>query len=338
MTQSRTTFTARNAADLVAAVPQILGFHPEDSVVLMTFGRTENFHARVDLPDDADDQCAVVDMLARVVARHRVPRVAVLLYTDDPWLAASFHDAVLARLVHDGVDVIDLLRVAHDRFHDAGDLDDPGTPYDFRAHPFTAEQVGRGQVVLESREQLAASLRLADAADAQAVEHAADRLASQFAGTLQLVRPERISRDLADHARWLQRSVRRHVRAGSRPSPEDAGRLLLLVSVVDLRDVAWAEMSRADAAAHVDLWRDLVRRCPTDLVPAASCLLAFAAWLSGHGALAWCALDRCDEVDPGYSMAICIREMLERALPPSAWTPIAEEDLRVFWPTEPDAS
>ena len=338
MTESRTTFTARNAADLVAAAPQILGFHPADSVVLMTFGRTENFHARVDLPEDEDDQCAVVDMLARVLAHHRVPRAAVLLYTDDPWVAASFHDAVLARLVRDGVDVIDVLRVADDRFHDAGDVDDPGTAYDFRAHPFTAEQVGRGQVVLESREQLAASLRLVDAADAQAVERAADRLASQFAGILQLVRPERIFRDLADQARWLQSAVRRHVRAGSRPPAEEAGRILLLVSVVDLRDVAWAEMSRADANAHVELWRDLVRRCPTDLIPAASSLLAFAAWLNGQGALAWCALDRCDEVDPGYSMAACIREMLERALPPNAWTPIAETELRVFWPTEPDAS
>jgi hypothetical protein len=338
MTESRTTFTARNAADLVAAVPQVLGFHPADSVVLMTFGRQENFHARVDLPPDEDAQGAVVDMLARVVDRHHVPRVAILLYTDDPWIGVTFHDAVLGRLVRDGVDVIDVLRVAHDRFHDAGDPDDPGTAYDFRAHPFTAEQVVRGQVVLESREQLAASLRLVDAADAQAVEHAADRWASQFAGTLQLVRPERIVRDLADHARWLQRALRRHVRVGSRPSAEDAGRILLLVSVADLRDVAWAGMSRADATAHVELWRDLVRRCPTDLIPAASCLLAFAAWLSGQGALAWCALDRCDEVDPGYSMAACIREMLEGALPPSAWTPIDEAHLRVFWPTGPDAS
>ena len=110
----------------------------------------------------------------------------------------------------------------------------------------------------------------------------------------------------------------------------EAARLLLLVALVDLRDVAWAEMSRADADRHVDLWRDLLRRCPRDLVPAAASLLAFAAWLDGHGALAWCALDRCLDVDPEYSMAACIGPLLEAAVPPSVWTPLSEADLPVF--------
>jgi hypothetical protein len=96
--------------------------------------------------------------------------------------------------------------------------------------------------------------------------------------------------------------------------------------------VAWAEISRAEATRHVDLWRDLVRRCPLDLLPGPSCLLAFAAWLAGQGALAWCALDRCFEVDPDYSMADCVAQLLASAVPPSVWTPIAEHDLPAFWP------
>jgi len=319
-------------------VPQVLGFHPEDSVVLMTFGNVENFHARVDLPDDEGDQRAVVDMLARVIAHHRVPRVALLLYTDDAWTAATFHDAVVPRLVRDGVDVIEVLRVTDERFHDAGDVDDPGTAYDLKAHRFTAEQVMRGKVVQPSREHLAASIRLVDAEDARAVADAVDRLSSQLAGILQLVRAQRVVRDLAEHARWLQRTIRRHLRQGTRPSAEDAGRILLLVSIGHVRDVAWAEMTHENSDDQVELWRDLVRRCPTELIPAATSLLAFAAWLSGQGALAWCALDRCHEVDSQYSLAGCIRDMLDGALPPSVWVPIDERDLRVFWPTEPDAS
>src|SRR5439155_9889737 len=66
------TFTARGPVDLIAVVPYVLGFHPEDSVVLLTFGSGEAFHARVDLPADEDEQLAVVDMLASVVDRHRV--------------------------------------------------------------------------------------------------------------------------------------------------------------------------------------------------------------------------------------------------------------------------
>ena len=89
MSQPRTTFIARSSLDLVAVVPQVLGFHPEDSVVLMTFDRAESFHARVDLPDDEDDQLTVVDLLAGVIARHRVRRVALVLYTERPWVAAT---------------------------------------------------------------------------------------------------------------------------------------------------------------------------------------------------------------------------------------------------------
>jgi hypothetical protein len=324
MSRSRPTYTARSSEDLVALAPQVLGFHPEDSVVLMTFGGGENFHARVDLPVGEDDQLAVVDMLRAVVARHRVRQVALLLYTEDPWVAATFHDAVVPRLVGDGVDVVDVLRVADGRYHDASRPDDDGRAYDLRSHRFTAEQVVRGRVVHGSREQLAASLRLVDAADARAVADAAGAV--------------EIGPDLAAEGRWIQRVVRRHLRGASRPSADDAGRLLLLVSDTQLRDVALAELSRGTAAGQVELWRDLVRRCPDRLLPAASTLLAFAAWLHGDGALAWCALDRCAEVDPDYSMAACIRDLLDGAVPPAAWTPIRQGDLPVFWPPGPDAS
>ena len=324
MRDSRTTFIARSSADLVALAPQVLGFHPHDSVVLMTFGAGDSFHARVDLPGGADDQLEVVDMLREVISRHRVRRVALLLYTDDPWLAATFHDAAVPRLRGDRVEVIDVLRVARGRFHDASDPRDPGKACDLRAHRFTAEQVVRGRVVHGSREQLAATLRLVDAADARAVADSAARV--DFGD------------DLVAQARWIQRTVRRHARRGTRVPADVAGKLLALVSRDDLRDVAWAQLSRRDAGAHVELWRDLVRRCPATLLPSASCLLAFAAWLHGDGALAWCALDRCDEVDPGYPMAACLRDLLHGAVPPSAWTPIDERDLRAFWPSGPDAS
>ncbi|MGY2875193.1 hypothetical protein ACVW00_002383 [Marmoricola sp. URHA0025 HA25] len=334
MRQPRITFTARNPADLVALVPQVLGFHPDDSVVLMTFGRAENFHARVDLPTGEDEQLAVVAMLADVIAHHRVRQVALLLYTADPWVAAAFHDAVLARLVRDGVDVIEVLRVADDRYHDAGDVDDRGQAYDLTAHRFTAEQVVRGHVVHKSREQLAASLRFVDAEDARAVEEAAS-LVRDAIGFAELSRG-RTGGEVVDGARWIQRTVRRQLRKGARLSADDAGRLLALTSVEELRDVALAEMTRDDAAQHVELWRDLVRRCPLPSLASASSLLAFAAWLSGQGALAWCALDRCDEVDRGYPMADRIRDLLENAVPPSAWPGIPPEDLAAFSP--PDAS
>ena len=80
-----------------------------------------------------------------------------------------------------------------------------------------------------------------------------------------------------------------------------------------------------------------MRRAPRDLLPGACSLLAFAAWQHGDGALAWCAIDRCLEVDPDYSMAHCVAQILTGAVPPSVWEPILEEDLPVF-AGEPSAS
>ena len=65
---SRSTFVARNPTDLIAVVPAVLGFHPQDSVVLLTFGLPEGaFHARVDLPVEAAEQDAGAGVLLDAV-------------------------------------------------------------------------------------------------------------------------------------------------------------------------------------------------------------------------------------------------------------------------------
>jgi hypothetical protein len=60
----------------------------------------------------------------------------------------------------------------------------------------------------------------------------------------------------------------------------------------------------------------------TELHEEGAALLAFAAWLAGDGALAWCALDRCEEAEPGYRMAALLTHALAAALPPSSWRPL----------------
>jgi hypothetical protein len=78
-------------------------------------------------------------------------------------------------------------------------------------------------------------------------------------------------------------------------------------------------MSRETSPQHLRIWSGLLRRAPAAQVPAAAVLTAFAAWQSGHGALAWCALDRCFEVEPDQTLARGLAECLTRAVPPSAW-------------------
>ena len=116
----------------------------------------------------------------------------------------------------------------------------------------------------------------------------------------------------------------RHTRDGTAPSDAELARLLRGVLDVRVRDAAWSVLRREVAADHVAFWSDVVRRTPDPLVPAPAALLAFAAWQAGHGALAWCAVDRCREVDPSYSLAGLVAQILEGAVPPTAWDGIGD--------------
>ncbi|MET0999407.1 MAG: DUF4192 domain-containing protein [Marmoricola sp.] len=328
-----TTFVARTPTDLIAVVPAVLGFHPQDSVVLLTFGPPGGgFHARVDLPVESAHQEAVADVLVDAVVSNGVRRAAMLLYTDDVELALGQARLLVDRLVDLGVDLLDVLRVDDGCWHRVPEDGSPGTAYELETHPFTAQRVFEGHVVHRDREELADSLVGTDEDDAVAVALAATRYADLVATSQEAADP--VHGFLRTEARWLQRRIRAHLDdpsgRSSSPDASEAGRLLVLASLVPTRDVAWAEITRETSEPHVELWRGLVRRSPRDLLPGVSSLLAFAAWQHGDGALAWCAIDRCLEVDPDYSMAHCVAELLTRAVPPTVWEQIGEDELAVF--------
>ncbi|HET8604888.1 MAG TPA: DUF4192 domain-containing protein [Marmoricola sp.] len=319
------TFTARSPVDLLAITPYLLGFQPEESVVVLTFGAPRGcFHARVDLPVAVGHQREVAELVLEAVRRHDVPRVAVLVYSDDAGRSSTQATLLLEGLAGHGVEAVEVLRTDGRCWWPWPRFDGPGTSYDLSSHPFTAQRVFAGDVALGSRREVAEGLLgPPDEETAQAAEEHAERLLGRAAEGegAGLLRAE---------ARWVQRRIRLHLRDGRALSAPDAGRLLALSALVQVRDVAWSEMTRRTARSHVGLWRDLVRRCPPELLPGAASLLAFAAWLAGDGALAWCAVDRVLEQDPDYSMAHRVADCLTGALPPSVWTPIPEGELPVF--------
>jgi len=335
-----TTLRARSPEDLLAAVPCVLGFRPADSVVMLTFTSAppgQAFHARVDLPTDVRDHPEVVALLLEPVLQHRVERVAFVLYSDDAAAAEALATVLWGVFEGEGVDVVDVLRADGRLWFGLGPggARDEGRPYDDRSHPFRAQAVLDGRVTLESRDELAATLVGTDVVALEAVGAAAGECRPLGPG------------DRPAEARWVRAALLRtlgehpdELPSGDRPSgcpvaghrltDAEVGRLVAACRDIEVRDVAWALMSREDARHHVEVWRDVVRRCPTELLAAPASLLAFAAWLAGDGALAWCALDRSALADPDYRMAGLVAHTLEHALPPSTWTPLPESALPVL--------
>jgi hypothetical protein len=270
---------------------------------MLTFGGTETFHARVDLPPPSEADEAVAQLLEPALL-HSVTRVLFVLYTDEGSAAGTVEQRLRGAFGRAGIDVVEVLRAHDGRWFAPGRPGAPpgGVPYDIGDHPFRARAVVEGIVVHRSRAELEGLLRERPDAAAE-VAWAVRRAVPSPPGEIG---------DLVDL----------RLEAGRFSTPELA-RVLLGLAEVGGRDGALAAMTREMAAEHARLWTDAVQRAPADLVAGPAAVLALAAWLAGHGALAWCAVDRCGVADPGDSLAALVADLLTRAVPPSAWSQVA---------------
>jgi hypothetical protein len=298
---------ARTPEDLLAFVPVALGFTPQCSVAMLTFGDRPSFHARVDLPEDPGDVDEVVDALLRPSLRHRVRQVVFVVYDDDTVVADesawSLHEAFTER----GIEVLDVLRVHDGRWHAVLPGRRPeayqGIPFDPGAHAFTARAVFDGRVTRASREDLRATLDPVPAA----VAEAAALLATSPAPLT-----GRQVRDLVDL----------HTQESGASPVEVVVPLALALRDPASRDEAWCGLTRDVARTHVELWSDVVRRVPDEVVAGPAAVLAVAAWLAGDGALAWCAIERCRAVEPDHTLARLVADLLDDACSPDLWEPV----------------
>ena len=327
------TVRATGPADLLALVPGFLGFHPEDSVVLITVGDARQpFHARVDLPGDPVGLEELTTYLTRVAVRGGVRTIAVVVYSDDHALAEDLVDDLAGRLGAEDVGVACAVRADGERWWVLGAVGGgPGTPYDVSCHPLMAQAVVDGTVVHANRRELADTL-VGDPAGVEEVEAYVGDVLGRFDDSRgRRLLPADDRRDLVVEGRWVRHRVRRHLEDGLPLDASDVARLTVLFLVsVEVRDVAWAEMDHGNAARHVDLWRDVVRRTPPQLRAAPAALLGFAAWLTGNGALAWCAVDLAQETQPDYGLASLICQALSGAVPPSVWEPLSPDAVTLF--------
>ena len=323
-----TRFRLRTEHDLLALVPHTLGFHPEESLVVVALDRGGRpLVARTDIPDDPGDLCDGVDQLLVAAVRHGALTALVVAYSAESVVAEGAGGLLVLALEARGIDVVCGIRADGERWYplelavaepDDALLDD-GEAYDVRAHPFTADSVVRGHVTLGSREELRATLD-PDPVLVGAVATAAARLAPLPRRHAKLVR----------EGQWLRRQVsslagrrRGHLaEVGADWSAEAAARAVRDLQHQDLRDLVWCDLTRATADDHAEVWRSLLRRTPAAQSAPVAAVLAFAGWLAGHGALAWCAVERARAEEPGNVLAGLVAQALEEALPPSSWTPM----------------
>ena len=110
-------------------MPVVLGFTPEESVVMLTFGAPRSFHARIEMPTLAEEVMPMIDSLVEPALRHGVRRVVLLGFHPHASWTADVLRMLVGAFTHHDIDVVTCLRAHGGRWWAVGrvpELDDRG--------------------------------------------------------------------------------------------------------------------------------------------------------------------------------------------------------------------
>ncbi|MFY1618451.1 DUF4192 domain-containing protein [Micromonospora sp. WMMD736] len=318
----RPKLSVRSPADLIAAVPYLLGFHPADSVVAVALrGRQIIFAARADLPEPATDPVDRARHLAGVIHRQGADAATVVGYGPPEKVTPSV-DAVRAALTAAGLKVLDALRVTDGRWWsylctEADCCPPEGRRYDPQANAVSASAVFAGQVALPDRAALVAQVSPVAGPAREALRAATVRAERRLVELIERAPASDLlgGRAVRSAGVTAVRDAQRRHRHGERLDDDEVAWLSLLLGHLPVRDHAWERTDGRDR--DIDLWTDVLRRAEPELTAAPGALLAFAAWRAGQGALAAVALERTLSLHPDYSLALLLDDLLRRGVPPS---------------------
>ena len=335
---------AGSPAALLRLVPHLLGFMPEES--LLVIGVTpprDRIHVtlRYDLPDppEADLVADIAAHAVGVLSAQRLTAAVVIGYGPETLVTPVANELRdVARQA--AIDVRDFLRVQDGRYWSyvcANQACCPpaGVPFDAAAiDPAEAEALASvGDRILASRAALAARVAPLGGIAAESMRQATRRAEQHIAQLLAKVRKSArlgAARHMiaAEGLAAVGAMITRYREGGRFATDYEIARITVALRDLRVRDDAWARMDPGHAEAHQRLWTDVVRRAQPGYVAAPAALLAFVAWQSGDGALANVALDRALADDPGYSMALLLRQVITAGAPPSlARLPMTPEEV-----------
>jgi hypothetical protein len=266
---------ARSQRDIVAGVPFQCGFHPQQSVVVISLRgprQRVGLVTRVDLPDRADVEAAV-DQMVELVTRDEGSATVVLVYDDLDWDAAlPPHDrlvrALLDRLETQGIAALDALYVSRDRFwsylcRNPRCCPPQGQPVaDGQSSPVAAAYVMAGLAPLADRAALAARVEPDRPLLVAAVMDSAWRWLGAFAAELDAEGGdpsgvEQVGRHREAQAAARFERVLATYRAGAESlSVDDAAELIASLQSIPVRDAMVLRFCRSGLPAGTATWLD----------------------------------------------------------------------------------
>ena len=301
---------------LLAAIPHLIGFHPDQSLVLVLL-QDQQVRAIVRL--DSQDVGQLTELPAPLNQQTSTDNsdqgfVAVAYVEDlEAAQATTEHLEKLARQA--GLPILDLLLVKNNAWRSlmCTDLDccpEEGHSLSNSVPDIDAQFVFAGSAPFESR------------------EHMEESLTSRHLGDLEAQRDEAFAH-IAEPAKSTPTEMSDAViTIFDRMSDlrqftfHEMADLVRLLSAVRSRDAFLRKLfdnpdSRAQVRAHLVT---VISTIPTNHIPPVATVLAGCAWLDGNGALARVALDRALNIDETYSLARLLDMALSHGVPPHVWS------------------
>lgn len=319
-------FHLNRPAVLIAALPAILGFVPEKSLVLVTVDRgAMGCVMRVDLSDDLSES---VDQIAQVAAAAR-PDAAIAVIVDESGAGcrlcndeyrelAAMLAAVLAE--HDiellAAHVVDRV-AAGGRWLCADGCGESGTVDDPSASPLAMAAVLDGRRLYAHRAELQDVIAVTDSVRAAAL---AD-----------LIADAQTDRTATDARRDVEAAITAAARVADGAELPDDTVVRIAAALTDLRvrDTLYALAVGESAAQAESLWGELSRRLPDPWRAEALVLLAFSAYARGDGPLAGVSLEAALRCDGTHRMAGMLDTALQSGLRPEQIRELATTGYRL---------
>ncbi|OBF37728.1 hypothetical protein A5724_11195 [Mycobacterium sp. ACS1612] len=300
---------------LIAALPAVLGFVPENSLVLVTVDRGEmGCVMRVDLSEDLPDE---LTHLAEVAAAAK-PDSAIAVIIDEKGVSCrlcndgyrELADGLASALAAEGIDLLAAHVVgqvaAGARWHCADGCGNTGTVEDPSSSPLAAAAVLDGRRLYARRAELQEVIAVADPVRAEALADAIE-LRACASGE----RPEAAAR--ADVEAAIAAAA---VASDAGLGDDELVRLAVALTDLRVRDTLYALAIAANAGQAEELWALLSRTLPEPWRVEALVLLAFSAYARGDGPLAGVSLEAALRIDPAHRMAGMLDTALQSGLRP----------------------
>jgi hypothetical protein len=311
-------FHLNKPGTLIAALPAVLGFVPEKSLVLVTLdGGEMGCVMRIDLSVDVFD---AVDRMAEVAAAASPDAAIAVIVDEDAMTCRMCKDEhrQLADALGDALSAwgIDLLAAhvvdrvaAGGRWHCADGRTCGGTVEDPSASPMAAAAVLDGRRLYSRRADLQEVIAVADP--------------DRTAGLFDVIADAAPSSDADQRSDSEARADVEHAMVaaagaveGRCPSDADLARLACGLTDPRVRDTLYALAVGRDAASAESLWAMLARTLPEPWRAEALVLLAFSAYARGDGPLAGLSLEAALRCDPEHRMAGMLDQALQSGMRP----------------------